>query len=276
MDIKTELPLKRIALGVAYNGTPYYGWQTQPNGQTVQDKLEAALRQFTTQATSTICAGRTDTGVHALSQVVHIDTQAVRRDESWVRGLNALLPDSISVRWAKEVAPDFNARFSACSRTYVYVLRNERILSPHWVGRAGWDFHPLNLEAMCKAAEHLVGTHDFSSFRSSQCQAASPVRTLELLRIEKQGTFIVFTLKANAFLHHMVRNIIGSLVYVGKGRFPSEWVASLLQEKDRKFAAPTFMSDGLYLAHVDYPEEYGLNSFSQFNPHQPLRSLFQA
>lgn len=276
MDIKTELPLKRIALGVAYNGTPYYGWQTQPNGQTVQDKLEAALRQFTTQATSTICAGRTDTGVHALSQVVHIDTQAVRRDESWVRGLNALLPDSISVRWAKEVAPDFNARFSARSRTYVYVLRNERILSPHWVGRAGWDFHPLNLEAMCKAAEHLVGTHDFSSFRSSQCQAASPVRTMELLKIEKQGTFIVFTLKANAFLHHMVRNIIGSLVYVGKGRFPSEWVASLLQEKDRKFAAPTFMSDGLYLAHVDYPEEYGLNSFSQFNIDQPLFSLLQS
>jgi len=276
MDIQTELPLKRIALGVAYNGTPYYGWQTQPNGQTVQDKLEAALRQFTTQATPTICAGRTDTGVHALSQVVHIDTQAVRRDESWVRGLNALLPGSISVRWAKEMPPAFNARFSARSRTYVYVLRNERIMSPHWVGRAGWDFHPLNLDAMRKAAEYLVGTHDFSSFRSSQCQAASPVRAMELLKIEKQGAFIVFTLKANAFLHHMVRNIIGSLVYVGKGRYPSDWVESLLGEKNRKFAAPTFMSDGLYLAQVDYPEEYGLNSFSQFDINHPLHSLLQS
>lgn len=276
MDSASEVPTKRIALGIAYNGTAYYGWQTQPNGQTVQDHLEAALRQFTTQATPTICAGRTDTGVHALAQIVHLETTAQRRMESWVRGLNALLPDSISVRWAQEVEPGFHARFSALSRTYVYILRNERIMSPHWVGRAGWDFHPLNVNAMQEAASLLAGTHDFSSFRSSQCQAASPVRTLELLQIEKQGAFIVFTLKANAFLHHMVRNIIGSLVYVGKGRYPVEWMQSLLHEKDRKFAAPTFMPDGLYLAQVNYPETFGLEQFNCFNIKQPLNSLIQA
>lgn len=242
----------------------------------MQDHLEQALAQFANEPVSTICAGRTDTGVHGLSQIVHIDTQAIRRQESWVRGLNALLPDTIRVRWAEEVTEDFHARFSATSRTYVYLLRNERVLAPSWLGRAGWDFHPLNVEAMQKAATHLIGRHDFSAFRSSICQAASPIRTLEHLSIEKHGVFIVFTLKANAFLHHMVRNIIGSLVYVGKGRYDADWMAELLTAKNRTYAAPTFMSDGLYLVDVDYPEQYGLNKYRQFNLEQSFHSLIQA
>lgn len=267
---------QRIALGLAYHGLGYNGWQTQANGNTIQDHLEKALHQFANEPVATICAGRTDTGVHALTQIVHLDTHAIRRQESWVRGLNALLPDTIRIRWAQAVSDEFHARFSATARTYVYVLRNERVLAPSWLGRAGWDFHPLDVSAMQAGAQHLVGRHDFSAFRSSICQAASPIRTLEQLHIEQHGVFIVFTLKANAFLHHMVRNIIGSLVYVGKGRFPPEWVAELLAAQNRNFAAPTFMSDGLYLADVDYPQQFGLQAHQAFDIQYPFNSLLQA
>lgn len=268
--------LKRIALGIAYHGVGFNGWQTQADGNTVQDHLEQALATFANEPLATICAGRTDTGVHALNQIVHIDTRAVRRIESWVRGLNALLPDTIRVRWAHEASPEFHARFAATSRTYVYILRNERVLAPSWLGRAGWDFRPLDVASMQAAAHHLIGQHDFSAFRSSICQAASPIRTLEQFSIQQHGVFIVFTLKANAFLHHMVRNIIGSLVYVGKGRYPVEWMEQVLQAKDRSYAAPTFMSDGLYLADVEYPEQFGLNSYRQFDMQHPFESLLQA
>ncbi len=270
---KAEPGSRRIALGVAYNGKPYLGWQTQPGGRTVQDTLEKALAAFTREPTGTICAGRTDTGVHARAQVVHINTTIDRRLESWVRGVNAHLPADIRVRWAQEMPEDFHARFSATSRTYVYLLRNERIPSPHWHGRAGWDFHPLDLKAMQQAARYLVGQHDFSSFRSSQCQAASPVRTIEHLRVEQQGVFFVFTLKANAFLHHMVRNILGCLLYVGKGRHHPEWMAQVLTERDRKIAAPTFMADGLYFAQANYPAHFGLNSQDAFDLDRPLQAL---
>ncbi len=264
---------RRIALGIAYNGKPYLGWQTQPGGRTVQDTLEKALAAFTCQATPTICAGRTDTGVHARAQVVHINTAIDRRMESWVRGVNAHLPADITVRWARQMPHDFHSRFSATSRTYVYLLRNERILSPHWHGRAGWDFHPLDLDAMQMAAGHLIGQHDFSSFRSSQCQAASPVRTIEHLSIVQQGTFFVFTLKANAFLHHMVRNILGCLLYVGKGRHRPDWIVQVLAERDRKVAAPTFMADGLYFAQAHYPAHFGLEPLDAFDISKPLQAL---
>ena len=264
---------RRIALGIAYNGKPYLGWQTQRGGRTVQDTLEKALAAFTCEATPTICAGRTDTGVHARAQVVHINTAIDRRMESWVRGVNAHLPPDITVRWAHEMPADFHSRFSATSRTYVYLLRNERILSPHWHGRAGWDFHPLELEAMQMAAQHLIGQHDFSSFRSSQCQAASPVRTIEHLSIEQQGTFFIFTLKANAFLHHMVRNILGCLLYVGKGRYQPDWIVQVLAERDRKVAAPTFMADGLYFAQATYPAHFGLEQFDAFDISRPMQAL---
>lgn len=250
--------LSRIALGVSYDGVPWQGWQTQPNGRTVQDTLEAALARFVGRPVPTICAGRTDTGVHAAMQVVHLDTPVQRPAESWVRGINSHLPPSIAIRWAQSVADDFHARFSAHGRRYVYLLLRDRVRSPLWAGRVGWSFRPVDVEAMRVAATALLGEHDFSSFRSSQCQAASPVRTMHALDITERGRFIVFTLHANAFLHHMVRNLVGSLLYVGQGRQPADWMANLLAARNRTQAAPTFMPDGLYLAGVDYPDHFGL------------------
>lgn len=250
--------MPRMALGVAYDGTHWEGWQTQPHRCTVQDTFEAALRQFTAQPVRTVCAGRTDTGVHGLAQVIHFDVSAERRLESWVRGVNALLPDSIAVQWACAVPGTFHARFSALSRTYVYVLRTSRARSPITHARVGWVHYPLDLQLMRQAALILIGEHDFSSFRSSQCQAASPIRTLHSLRIEQRGEFFIFTFKANAFLHHMVRNLMGVILYVGRGRNAPQWAAELLAERDRRLAAPTFSPDGLYLAQVEYPPEFSL------------------
>lgn len=187
--------MPRMALGVAYDGSFWQGWQTQPGGRTVQDRLEAALKRFLAQSVDTICAGRTDTGVHALGQVVHIDTLADRRQESWVRGLNALLPDSIAVQWAQAVPDTFHARFSAVSRSYLYVVRNARVRSPLQHGRVGWVYHALNLDLMRDAAQRLLGEHDFSCFRSSQCQAASSIRCLQSLHIARHGDFLLFTFR---------------------------------------------------------------------------------
>lgn len=261
----------RVALGISYDGRDYQGWQTQPNGLTIQDFLEAALFKFINHKVNTICAGRTDTGVHAIGQVVHFDTEVSRELESWVRGVNAHLPNSIRVRWAQEVPDEFSARFSATHRTYVYLLRNERVLSPIWSGRAGWDFHNLDIEGMNIATQSFIGTHDFSSFRSSQCQASSPIRSLDTLKLEAKGPFLIFTLRANGFLHHMVRNIIGALLYVGMGRFKAEYISELIDAKDRKFSAPTFMPDGLYFACVDYPDKYDIPQ--NFDPNHPFQSI---
>lgn len=258
-----------MALGVAYDGAPWQGWQTQPGGMTVQDSLEAALARFSAQSVATICAGRTDTGVHALGQVVHFDVSVERRLESWVRGLNALLPDSIAVQWAQPVTDSFHARFSARARTYFYIVRNTRVRSPISQSRVGWVYHPLDLPLMQQAAERLVGEHDFSCFRSSQCQAASPIRTVQALTVEQRGEFFIFTFKANAFLHHMVRNLMGAILYVGQGRKPAQWIDELLAQRDRRLAAPTFMPDGLYLAHVQYPREFAL---PELTPEEVLSS----
>lgn len=243
----------RMALALSYDGRPWRGWQTQPGGQTVQDALEAALQAFVGCHVATTCAGRTDAGVHAAMQVVHLDSPVRRAESAWVRGLNAHLPESIAVLWAREVTPDFHARFSATGRRYVYRLWVDPVRSPLWAGRAGWCFRPLDVEAMQAAAKALEGTHDFTSFRSSQCQAASPVRTLHSLQIHQKGRFIWFSLHANAFLHHMVRNLVGALVYVGLGRQPVDWIAELLAARNRSLGAPTYAADGLYLAGVDYP-----------------------
>lgn len=248
----------RMALGLAYDGSPWLGWQTQPGGKTVQDTLQTALGRFLAHPVNTVCAGRTDTGVHAFSQVVHLDTDAVRRPESWVRGVNALLPDSIAVQWAQPVAVDFNARFSASARTYIYIVRCARVRSPMTHGRVGWVFHELDLSRMRDAASRLIGKHDFSSFRSSECQAASPVRDLLGLDIQRQDDYFFFTFTANAFLHHMVRNLMGALLYVGQGRQDPAWMDELLEQRDRRRAAPTFSAHGLYLAQVRYPDSFGL------------------
>lgn len=294
-EYPTSMPsaLKRIVLGVQYDGSPWQGWQTQLNGLTVQDKLEAALRQFTQQTVSTTCAGRTDAGVHALEQVVHFDTALERDLSAWVRGVNSFLPPSIAVRWATEVSQvnhdagsaqerqqinqqkrggslqsrqeqwrqpqhDFHARFSARSRTYQYILYNHPVRSPLLEGKAGWVFRPLDVDKMQEAAQYLVGEHDFSAFRSVQCQAKSPIKTMHEIRIMRRGDMIMLTLHANAFLHHMVRNIVGSLIYVGNGTQPSTWLAEVLEQRERKLAAPTFMPDGLYLAKIDYDPEWQL------------------
>jgi tRNA pseudouridine38-40 synthase len=267
--------LKRIVLGLEYDGAPWQGWQTQPHGITVQDRLEAALAQFCCTPVSTVCAGRTDTGVHALGQVVHFDTDLERDTSSWVRGVNAFLPPSIAVRWACEVAQeqgasgltDFHARFAARARTYHYVLYNHPVRSPLLVGKAGWAFRPLSAELMREAAACLIGTHDFSAFRSSQCQAKTPVKTMYDIAIREQGDLIIFTLRASAFLHHMVRNLVGSLVYVGSGREPVAWLEQVLRGRDRAQAAPTFMPDGLYLARIEYDDKWQLPQ--QENPSLP-------
>ncbi|MCC2596862.1 tRNA pseudouridine(38-40) synthase TruA [Pusillimonas sp. MFBS29] len=252
--------MPRMALGLAYDGSLWQGWQTQPGGLTVQDQLETALATFLNQPVATICAGRTDTGVHALEQVVHLDAAVDRRLESWVRGVNALLPSSIAVQWAKPVGDDFHARFSAQSRSYIYVVRNARVRSPLMHARVGWVYHPLELARMRDAARRLVGEHDFSCFRSSQCQAASPVRTMQEIAIVQHGDFFLFRFRANAFLHHMIRNIMGAILYIGQGRQDPLWMDELLAQRDRRRAAPTFSPDGLYLAGVQYPERFELPS----------------
>lgn len=245
--------MARVALGIAYDGRPWQGWQTQLHGQTVQDTLERAINEFLTVSVPTICAGRTDTGVHGLGQVVHLDTGIVRSEQSWVRGVNSNLPASVSVQWAQHVGDTFHARFSATERTYTYIIVNTRVRQPLWDGRAGWVYQSLDLDTMRMAARSLLGEHDFSSFRSSQCQAKSPVRTMHALDIVKKGDLIIVTLRANAFLHHMVRNILGALIQVGQGREPVSYIHHLLTVCDRTQGAPTFSPDGLYLTAVKYP-----------------------
>jgi tRNA pseudouridine38-40 synthase len=253
----------RIALGVQYIGTGWNGYQKQPERNTVQDRLEMALEKFACVPLATTCAGRTDAGVHAIEQVIHFDTDLNRPVQSWVRGVNAFLPESIVVRWAaavdaEEGEQEFHARFSARSRTYHYVLYNHPNPSALLAKRAGWVFRPLDVERMREGARHLIGTHDFSSFRASSCQANTPVKEMHELSISRHGDIIVFTLRASAFLHHMVRNIVGSLVYIGTGRNEPEWMREVLEARSRDVAAPTFMPDGLYFARIEYDPKWKL------------------
>jgi tRNA pseudouridine38-40 synthase len=246
----------RIALGIQYDGAAFSGWQVQAQRATVQSTLERALSKFVGAPVQTTVAGRTDTGVHALGQVVHFDTTVMRRDFSWVRGVNAFLPDSISVQWAKAVPDAFNARFGAFERTYYYALYAHPVRAPVLTGRAGWVYMPVEVGAMRAAAAHLIGKHDFSAFRSSECQAKTAVKHLYAIDIEVRGQFIHFRFRGNAFLHHMVRNIMGCLIAVGRGRHAPDWLAEVRDSGDRRAAAPTFMPDGLYLASVAYPPEF--------------------
>jgi tRNA pseudouridine38-40 synthase len=224
----------------------------------VQDTLEPALAEIAGAPVEVTAAGRTDRGVHARAQVVHFDTSVRRPGSAWVRGVNALLPDSVAVLWSKEMPDDFHARYSAVARTYHYLLLNRPVRPALEATRVGWCHAPLNLESMKEAAVLLVGEHDFSAFRSSECQAKTPVRTLHALQIERQGERIDFVLRANAFLHHMVRNIVGTLLDVGKGKHPPEWVREVLLSKERSRAAPTFAAEGLYLESIDYPTKWRL------------------
>jgi tRNA pseudouridine38-40 synthase len=248
----------RIALGLEYDGAPFAGWQTQPGGRGVQDALEQALAGIAGHPVRVTAAGRTDAGVHATLQVVHFDTSAARPDSAWVRGVNASLPAAVSVRWAVRVATDFHARFEARARSYAYLLLDAPVRPAILSGKIGWFHRRLALPPMREAARCLLGTHDFSAFRAAQCQARTPVRTLRSLEVRRAGEMVAFEFTADAFLHHMVRNIVGCLVYVGQGRQPPEWVAGVLAGGDRAAAAPTFSPHGLYLTGVDYGPEAAL------------------
>ena len=248
----------RIALCVEYDGAGFHGWQSQPDGDTVQDALQRALGDIAAEPIAVVCAGRTDAGVHALAQIVHIDTGAARPANAWVRGANSRLPEAVAVRWAQEVSPDFHARFSAFARTYRYVLYNSPVRPALDANRGGWFHLPLDAKAMGAAASRLLGEHDFSAFRAAECQAKSPVKTLHTAKVLRQGPYIVCEFRANAFLHHMVRNMVGALVWVGTGKRPPEWIAELLAGGDRSRAAPTFAASGLYLCGVDYDARWRL------------------
>ena len=234
----------RIALGVEYCGTLFRGWQSQAGGGTVQDALEAALAKIAGEPVGCLCAGRTDAGVHATQQVVHFDAPVERPLTAWVRGVNTHLPDGVAVRWAQPVSDAFHARFSAHGRRYRYLLLNRPQRPGLWQGRVGWFHGSLDLEKMQNAAVNLLGEHDFSAFRAAGCQAKSPVKLMTQANVRQSGSLFVFDFAASAFLHHMVRNLVGTLVYIGKGAQPVEWVGELLQMKDRKLAAPTFSPDG--------------------------------
>jgi tRNA pseudouridine38-40 synthase len=248
----------RLALGVAYRGGAYQGWQSQPGGRTVQDRLQAALTAFADRPVGALCAGRTDAGVHALNQVVHIDAPVARDRVSWVRGTNRYLPADIAVQWCLPVAANFHARNSAHGRRYVYLLLESAVRPALESGAVGWVFRPLDGDAMRAAATHLIGEHDFSSFRSSECQALSPVKTLRAIAIARSGDYWRLDFDGSAFLHHMVRNIMGCLVAVGQGAHAPLWMAEVLAAKHRDAAAPTFAPDGLYFAGPYYDAAHGI------------------
>ncbi|MEO7009694.1 MAG: tRNA pseudouridine(38-40) synthase TruA [Caldimonas sp.] len=248
----------RIALGLCYRGTAYHGWQSQAGGGTVQDHLEAALASFVDRPVRVTCAGRTDAGVHALNQVVHVDTEVERTTVSWVRGTNRYLPPDIAVQWALPVEATFDARFSAHGRRYTYLLLESAVRPALESGLAGWSFRALDQAAMEAAASVLIGKHDFSALRSAECQAVSPVRNLRSIAIGRRDAYWRFDFDANAFLHHMVRNIIGCLVAVGHGTRTPGWLADVLAGRDRSRAAPTFAPDGLYFTGPYYDPAHGI------------------
>lgn len=242
----------RVALGLSYRGGAYRGWQSQPGGDTVQDRVETALAQFADCQLRTLCAGRTDAGVHALNQVLHFDTAIERDATSWVRGTNRYLPRDIAVQWCRKVEDGFHARYSAHGRRYVYMLLESPVRPALEDGLAGWVFRPLNGRAMQSAAAVLLGEHDFSAFRSAECQAASPIKTLRRIGIDRCGAYWRFEFDASAFLHHMVRNVMGCLVAVGQGTRTPQWLAEVLAARERRLAAPTFAAQGLYFAGPYY------------------------
>lgn len=253
-DVKTH----KLALGIEYDGSRYYGWQRQPEVRSVQGALEKALSKVADQPVNVFCAGRTDAGVHGTGQVVHFETTVQRADSAWTLGVNANLPKDIAVRWVKSVSEDFHARFSATARRYRYIIYNQR-LRPAILGQGITHFyHPLDAASMHRAAQSLLGENDFTSFRAVHCQSKTPWRNIHHVHVWRQGAFVIVDIKANAFVHHMVRNIVGSLMEVGCGNQPESWMADLLAARDRKLAAATARAEGLYLVAVDYPREFAL------------------
>lgn len=257
----------RLALGVEYDGASYHGWQRQQSVTSVQQCVEEALTAIANEPIKVVCAGRTDAGVHATCQVVHFDTNNYRPDRAWTIGLNRYLPDAIAIKWVKQQDEDFHARFSATARRYRYVIYNHRLRNSILAKGVTHIHTELDHQLMHQAAQHLVGKHDFSAFRAVNCQANTPVRDLTKISVQRFGDYIVIDVQANAFLHHMVRNITGSLLAVGSKEQPTEWIQSLLIGKDRTKAAATAKPHGLYLVDVTYPEIFSL-------PNTPIGPLF--
>jgi tRNA pseudouridine38-40 synthase len=249
----------RIALGIEYDGTDFCGWQVQNGTRTVQGAVEAALSKVANHPVQVVCAGRTDAGVHAVGQVVHFDSDAPRSMRSWLLGANSNLPRDVGVTWAQAVDSEFSARFAATARSYRYVILNRMTRPAVLRDRVCWQHRPLDEGLMQSAARHLLGEHDFSSFRALACQARHPVRTIHRLEVARSGDFIHIDVTANAFLHHMVRNIAGVLMTVGEGEKPVEWTAELLAARDRTVGGVTAPAGGLYLVAVEYPLRFGLS-----------------
>jgi tRNA pseudouridine38-40 synthase len=250
--------MARIAAGLEYDGRAYSGWQYQPGLHTIQDVVQCAFGRVADAAVACICAGRTDAGVHALGQVVHFDSDAPRSERAWRLGANTYLPEDVSVTWVREVAPHFHARYGALARSYRYVILNRDSRSALAAGRATWERRPLDAPLMHAAAQGLLGEHDFSAFRAAECQAKSPLRRVERVKVTRRGDRVVLEITANAFLHHMVRNITGLLLSIGHGESPPERLRAVLATRDRRQNAATAPPDGLYLAEVRYPAEFGL------------------
>jgi tRNA pseudouridine38-40 synthase len=250
----------RIALGVEYDGAPYCGWQSQPGLCGVQDHIEAAIKNIAEHDVRIHAAGRTDTGVHGIMQIIHFDSDTVRPDSAWVRGVNAFLPASIRILWAQVVSEQFHARFSAQQRGYQYLLINTPVAPAINATKAGWYHLPLDIAAMQTAIGYLRGEHDFSAFRASECQAKSPIKDLQVATINQYGEQFIFEFAANAFLQHQVRNMVGALIYVGNGKQPPSFIQDLLAQKNRTLSPPTFSPCGLYLAGVQYDDKFGLPS----------------
>lgn len=248
----------KIALGIEYDGSQYFGWQRQDNVASVQQTLEQALSQVANAPCEVFCAGRTDAGVHATGQVVHFETDAIRPPQSWCFGTNAHLPDNIAVKWAANVSDEFHARFSATARRYRYIIYNSKLRSAILPKGVSHYHTELDHTLMYLAGQALLGENDFTSFRAAKCQSHTPWRNVHHLNVTRQGNYIIVDIQANAFVHHMVRNIVGSLIEVGSGKQPVEWLAWLLAQKDRTLAAPTAKAEGLYLVDVLYPESFNL------------------
>jgi tRNA pseudouridine38-40 synthase len=257
----------RFALGIEYDGKNYCGWQKQKSVVSVQQTLERALSKIADEPIEVICAGRTDTGVNATNQVVHFETTKVRKNTAWTLGANTHLPSDIAVTWAKEVSDEFHARFSATARRYRYVIYNNKLRSAILSHGISHYHYPLDEKLMHIGAQHLIGKHDFTSFRTVHCQSHSPVRTIHHCEITRQGEYIIVDIKANAFLHHMVRNIVGSLMRVGQSQETTAWIKEVLELKNRCLAGATAPPEGLYFVEVDYPEQFSL-------PKRPFGPLF--
>lgn len=244
----------RIALGIEYDGTEFLGWQRLAHGRSVQGVVEAALTRVAAHPVAVTCAGRTDAGVHARCQVVHFDSDAVRSERAWVLGANSNLPRDVAVLWARPVADAFHARFCAHSRRYRYTILNRPVRAALDARRMAWERVPLDAEAMHVAAQALLGENDFSAFRTAQCQARTPMRNVHWIRVQRRGAVVTVDIGANAFLHHMVRNIVGSLLRIGRGAEAPEWLAGVLAGQDRRAAGMTAAARGLYLSEVHYPD----------------------